>query len=276
MAQVPEFFKPMNQAPQTGDLTEVIFKAAQMSMAQREQQRQAVQGVVNTFLTLAKLKQEDTKVKMDDLQARAVLEETKRQHDKDIAITDWQGNVTSSLSGEKYASAKMGAFPLAGVAGRGVEKKQNLDVAKQLIQAHFDDYKDLTSGRVRGNFNRLKAYFGFGKDSEKILNFGAQAESNATVIGKLVMGEDRFSDHDRKVFSTLLGNAASYSKEFKGNIDRLLQIIDWKERSLAGGMNEDIANAMIRNQLSGPMAESVLKNSNTVPVKSADDENFWE
>ena len=73
------FDSPLNLDPKAGDMTDIIFKSAQMSLEKRERQRQAIQGVVDTFMTVAKLNQEKTRMEMQDRVAKAGLEFKQQQ-----------------------------------------------------------------------------------------------------------------------------------------------------------------------------------------------------
>jgi len=63
-----------------GNLTETMFKAQQLSLQRQEQQRRSTQGLLDTFLTLAKLNQERINAEMDNMSAVATLEELQRSH----------------------------------------------------------------------------------------------------------------------------------------------------------------------------------------------------
>src|SRR3990167_10361426 len=68
-----DFFKPLNLDPKAVDMTDIIFKSAQLSLEKRERQRKAIQGVVDTFMTMAKLNQEKIRQDTENTRAEALL-----------------------------------------------------------------------------------------------------------------------------------------------------------------------------------------------------------
>ena len=84
------FDSPLNLDPKAGDMTDIIFKSAQMSLEKRERQRQAIQGVVDTFMTVAKLNQEKTRMEMQDRVAKAGLEFQRNAHEDKMDL-GWDG-----------------------------------------------------------------------------------------------------------------------------------------------------------------------------------------
>ena len=276
MADNKSMFGPLNLDPKAGDMTDIIFKSAQMSLEKRERQRQAIKGVVDTFMTVAKLNQEKTRMEMQDRVAQAGLGETRRQrteterHNKaseaeNVAKRNQPGTIynaeTDSFINTPAGKKFEGFIPrqvIPGAAKTG-EKKQNLTAAREIIKDHFNNFRGLAKGRVGGAVQTIKGATGIGEDADKIGPFKTQSQSNATIVGKLVMGEDRFSDSDRQVFSGLLGSVFDRPGEMKNLEKDLMNIVDIKERSLAGGLSEELANAVVRNELQKKAAEYQFK-----------------
>lgn len=78
-----EFFKSLGIQPSSGDVTETIFRAAQLAQSNRERQRQAIQGVVDTFLTVSKLNMEKERMKMEQMVAQATIDLNNRKFQQD-------------------------------------------------------------------------------------------------------------------------------------------------------------------------------------------------
>lgn len=266
-----EFFKPLGVQPSSGDLTQTIFQAAQLAQAKRETQRQAIQGLIDTFITVSKLNQEKIKMDQDMQNARAALEINQQE----LAIKQEQLELDKEKAGrsdiiydpseDKFRPVPKG-FNFSGfipfdphsqLRGQFTKDLIALNTVEGQLERIYQEAQGTESSRVVGGLRELSGLLGFDPAVQKINNQELMRTFIARMLGKEV---GNLTETEQQVAAKLSPKATDTPQERK---DKLSVI-----RSMVAVNRKALVESLDPNYLKNEIAKVVQQEAQKTKISS--------